>query len=440
MKVSFYLTRPESTTQTTIYARICYSGVKFKYYIPEKIEPKFWSTKTQQAKQSAQFREYPEFNQRLKDISSTIGNTLLEYKRENNSQIPNPDTFRELLDRVIKNIQPEKIEVKSFMQFFKEVIEKSEKGVRINIKEGKPITNNTIKSYKTTFEHLRLFILKTGNRVDFDTIDLEFYSDYLEFLMKGKVKDPETNKIVRLNLSNNSIGKDIKIIKVIMNEAFERRLHNNLSYKSKMFVTIKEVSDSIYLNEKELQLLQKLDLTSKARLETVRDLFLIGCYTGLRYSDYSYIKPNYIRNGNIYKVQQKVQRPVVIPIHKVVQGIINKYKGVLPKTLSNQKTNDYLKELCRMVKELNVTETITYTKGGLKVTENYLKYELVTSHTARRSFATNQYLAGHSTIDLMAITGHKTEASFLKYIKVTPEEHANKIKSLWDKQSKLKAV
>ena len=118
MTTSFFLTRPKADTQTSIYARICYSGKKFKYYIPEKIDPKYWNKKTRQAKQTDKFKEYPEFNQRLKDIASDIGNTLLTYKREHDGQIPQPDTFRELLDRVIKKLEPEKKEVKTFFTFF----------------------------------------------------------------------------------------------------------------------------------------------------------------------------------------------------------------------------------------------------------------------------------------------------------------------------------
>src|SRR5689334_17619522 len=136
MTLSYFLTRPEAETQTSIYARICYSGYKFKYYLPEKILPKFWSTTTRQAKQSDKFKEYPEFNQRLKDISSDISNTLLNYKNQNGGQIPNPETFRALLDRVIKKKEPEKKEQKTFFALFQEIINQSKNGVRLHPKTG----------------------------------------------------------------------------------------------------------------------------------------------------------------------------------------------------------------------------------------------------------------------------------------------------------------
>ena len=74
------------------------------------------------------------------------------------------------------------------------------------------------------------------------------------------------------------------------------------------------------------------------------------------------------------------------------------------------------------------------------MTKDYQKWELLSSHTGRRSFATNEYLAGTPSITIKAITGHKTEEAFLRYIKLTPNEHAILLKQHWDKRNKLKAV
>jgi integrase len=120
----------------------------------------------------------------------------------------------------------------------------------------------------------------------------------------------------------------------------------------------------------------------------------------------------------------------------------------LPKSISNQKTNDYLKELGKLedkkgkklLHSLNTIVSKSFTKGGVRVIENYQKWELLSSHTARRSFATNEYLAGTPTITIMAITGHKTEKAFLKYIKLTPNEHAKLLKLHWLKRQKMQVV
>ena len=258
--------------------------------------------------------------------------------------------------------------------------------------------------------------------------------------MKGKKTDLKTGKQVPLNLSTNTIGKHIQIIKLVLHEATDRGLNTNLSFKSKRFVTIREESDSIFLSETEISELEALDLSSNKRLENVRDLFLIGCCTGLRYSDYSILQPEQIKNGFIEITQTKTGQRVTIPVHSTVERIIAKYNGVMPRSLSNQKTNQYLKEIGEQLPSLNKSESITFTKGGLKVIENCMKWELLTSHTARRSFATNQYLAGFPTITIMAITGHRTERSFMRYIKLSSNEHANLLKLLWVERAKLKAV
>jgi integrase len=132
---------------------------------------------------------------------------------------------------------------------------------------------------------------------------------------------------------------------------------------------------------------------------------------------------------------QKTGETVVIPIHSHVEAIMSRYEAKTPNSLptpmSNQKMNDYLKELGELA---GIAETInqTFTKGGKKVAVNYPKYELITTHTARRSFATNQYLAGFPSISIMKLTGHRTEKAFMKYIKVTPKEHAQNLKRLWE--------
>ena len=111
----------------------------------------------------------------------------------------------------------------------------------------------------------------------------------------------------------------------------------------------------------------------------------------------------------------------------------DKYPNNLPPTISNQKMNDYLKEIAKKVDSLKVPVEVEGIKGGLKTTEQKQKWELVTTHTARRSFATNVYKSGFPAISLMKITGHRTEKSFLLYIKVTPEENAHKLLDHWNK-------
>ncbi|WP_445956929.1 site-specific integrase [Yeosuana sp.] len=213
-----------------------------------------------------------------------------------------------------------------------------------------------------------------------------------------------------------------------MNEATERGYNTNLEFRNKRFKTLREEADNVYLSIDELQKIEKIDLKASPKLEKVRDLFLIGCYTGLRFSDFTQINPeNIISNNTVIEIRtKKTGQRVSIPLHKTVRTILKKHSNKLPKAYSNQKMNEYLREVVGLAGIKELIET-TITKGG-KVEKNVLpKHKLVSTHTARRSFATNLYLAEVPTISIMKITGHKTERSFMQYIKVTQKENADKL-------------
>jgi integrase len=425
MEVSLYLKRPKSKKETAIFARISYYGLRLKYYLPEKILPKYWNKEAHLARETKSFSEYGEFNERLKNITSDIKTIIRKYMNDNNRQLPAVAILKQILDTEIKFLN--KAPKQGFFEFYQSIIDQSEKGLRINHKTGKPITKGTPKVYTTVLNHLKQFQIDTKCKVDFDTIDLEFYTNYTEYLTK------------KAKLSLNTIGKNIQTIKLILNEATEQGLNTNLKYKSKRFVTQREEAENIYLNEKELKDLANHDLSENKSLERVRDLFLIGCYTGLRYSDFSILQPKNIKNGFIEINQSKTGAPVVIPVHSTVKEMLRKYSHELPRALTNQKMNSYLKDIAKEIKSLKQNVSIGYTKGGQRIIENCPKWELVTTHTARRSFATNEFKAGTPTLTIMAITGHKTEKAFLKYIKVTSKEHAQILKATWAKRLKTKA-
>src|ERR1019366_6327808 len=122
----------------------------------------------------------------------------------------------------------------------------------------------------------------------------------------------------RPTLSSNTIGDHIKRIKTVLNEATEKGINKNLAFRSRYFAKPSEAAESIYLTETEIVELEELDLTRDPKLERVRDLFLIGCYTGLRYSDCSILEPEHIKGGFIEISQIKTGGKIVIPIHDKV--------------------------------------------------------------------------------------------------------------------------
>ena len=164
----------------------------------------------------------------------------------------------------------------------------------------------------------------------------------------------------------------------------------------------------------------------KAR-EKIRDLFVIGCLTALRYSDYSTLTKDNLRDGYIIKRTKKTNVDVKVPAHDYIREIFEKYQGRIPGGLCIQYFNKYLKVI---MKEIGLTDKITYsyTKGGKLVTVTKEKWELISSHTARRSAATNMYLTGRmKTLEIMRLTGHRSEQNFFRYIRLTADDTARSI-------------
>lgn len=190
----------------------------------------------------------------------------------------------------------------------------------------------------------------------------------------------------------------------------------------KFFKVVEEETDAIYLTENELAKIYQLNLSDDKELEEVRDIFIVGCYTRLRYSDLSTLNNEHIDlvNGNINIKQRKVHKAVVIPIIDYVPNILKKYNYDLPK-VSSYKFNEHVKELGEKIK-LNQKIEIVRKKGNARVTDIRKKYELMSSHTCRRSFCTNMYLSGFPAEELMKISGHKSPAAFMRYIKVDNQQ------------------
>lgn len=402
-KAKFILKEPSSKTDTLVYMHYNYQYKRFKYSTGEKINPKFWNPKSQRAKESKQFREYPEFNSRLDKLENGM-NTA--FRRLLNDGIqPNNDILKKALEAELSGniLQANK---KNLFEFIEGYIEES----KLNKKIG------TIKVYNTTFKYLKAYAKRINKSIDFESINLEFYNQYTAYLAKDS------------NLSANTVGKHIKTIKSFMNEATERGYNENLEFKKRKFKTLREEADTIYLNVEELKQMENIDLSSSPKLEKVRDLFLIGCYTGLRFSDFTQIKPeNIVSDKSMLQIRtQKTGERVSIPLHQTVKNILKKYNNNLPKAYTNQVMNRYLKDVASLAQFKDEVET-TITKGGVMKKEAVKKFNLVTTHTARRSFATNLFLADIPAISIMKITGHKTERSFMQYIRVTQEQNADKL-------------
>ena len=269
---------------------------------------------------------------------------------------------------------------------------------------------NTIKSHISTKNRFIEYCRACGKRFDFNDINLEWRSGFIKFLQQRGV-------------TRNTEGKHIKNIKVFLNEAIERKLTTNVEFRSKSFSKPNEEVDKIFLSMEEINKIAQLDLSDDYLKEVVRDYFVISCLTSLRYSDFIRIKPENIVNDQIQLKTIKTGQDVVIPIAPLVKSIFEKYAFNLPKAPVNQVFNRYLKDIgCKA--EIDEPITVTKTIGGIKKVEIYKKWELISSHTGRRSLISNCILQGINTSAIMLISGHKSPKAFQVYVRINQKQNA----------------
>ncbi len=385
-----------------LYADLNISGVRVKSTLGISVDAGTFNPKTEQVSNTA---DDVEVNQLINDFKIAIQRAVRTLQSNQNLST---QTIKQEIERIKSELtDPEHVveEEISLIAYGKKHIARSFATKK----------RSTIVQYQNCLNHLTEYEKQKRKRITFDGVDHQFYDSLLDFCHS------------HLNFSANSVGKLIKNIKLLMGLAMEEGLHTNMFYKSRSFKKPQETADTVYLNVAELQKISNTVLPKY--LENVRDLFLLGCYTGLRFSDYNKLtKDRFIENDTMLKVRtEKTDETVIIPLHPEAKRIIEKHhnNGGFH-IITNQKFNKFIKDVCHLA-GIDETTVITRTVAGKKLRITKPKHDLVTSHTARRSFATNAYLAGVPTLAIMSITGHKTELSFLKYVKVTKEEQAKLI-------------
>jgi len=440
----------DKNTLVPIYVRIK-SGRKIDLVCKTDImiKPENWSNETQKANQRADVFKYlsgenkdeqkgrHNFNEKIVELKSFLESELMQTHQVDIT----PEWLKTAID---KHWHPDKYKT-SLFSFIRLFIDKSES--KPNPKTGRPVSYKMRREYEVTFKYLKDYAAEKNMVIDFKDIDINFYDGFVQYLQNvppdktktsKKNKQNEDKKEESKKLAVNTIGKKIQTLKIFLNAAKEEGKNTFEAYRSKKFVAMTEDSETIYLTEEELTKIYEHDFSKDPTTEQIRDLFLVGAWTGCRFSDISQITPESISEGLIHLKQYKTGKRVLIPLHPVVTAILNKYKGRLPEVTTNQQFNRALKNIAKDAGIKEITHK-AITKGGVKVSTAHKKHELVTTHTARRSFATNLYKSGFPTLSIMAITGHTTETSFLKYIKVTPDEHAKKLQLHWDSRH-LKVV
>ncbi len=399
--------------KSTIYVSVRFGrNEKLMYSTPLSIEPKFWNDETGRVKNTRLCINREGVNSALLEIEKHINDFMYMSAAKG---IPiTKESLKQELDVYFGKADRDAVD---FHSFFEKHIKQCSTRMN-NRRGGQHISYKTEREYARTYEYLKNYERQEGIHIEFDDINQNFMDGFVAYLQS-------------LNLATNTIGHKIMCIKAVMRSACGQGYTNNTRYQ--FIKNQSEESDSVALNEEELQLIEDLDLSKNARLEKTRDVFLVGCWTGLRFSDVGKLRKENIGDDDIITItQSKTNDRVYIPLHPIVKDILERYDYKLP-IISNQKFNDYIKEVCQLA-GIDKPFIKSITRGGIKQTAVYPKWQVVSSHTARRSFATNLYLAGLPSISIMSVTGHRTETSFLRYIKVSQAEHAKKLLEYWHRK------
>lgn len=298
-------------------------------------------------------------------------------------------------------------------------------------------TRRRAQTVRTTINKIKEF----RPELTFETIDKKFFRDLIEHCNKK-------------GFATNYIGSVVRDLKRILNYATENDDNTNMAFKS--FKKPMEEVFNVYLTESEIQKIYDLKITPElitqcfearkkkaeenkikfierlpdilqmqnkiTALNRSRKLFVIGCWTGLRVENYLDIDPEIqidLTKGFIHAIANKNGPKLRIPLHRIVREIVE--SGGFPKPISPQNLNYHVKELGELA---GINETIIFSKtiGGRRVEYAKLKHEMLTSHTARRSFASNLLVRGIPKQYIMAVTGHKTESSFNKYTQAVQKD------------------
>jgi len=335
------------------------------------------------------------------EINKITNHILKAFEQSGASDLLN----KQWLDKQLNSYYNRNTKIKTIP---KDIVRFIEYYVEQRLNEVKPASITKFKVVKHKLQRLENHI---GRSIFINEINEEFKELFVNYC-KGE------------NYSQNTMQRELNIIKMFCKFAKYKGVDVHIELEG--LKLNKEKTEKIYLSLKEIDQIEAVQI-DKPYLISARDWLIISCFTGQRISDFMRFNKEMIRVEDSKTLlefdQQKTGKTMTIPLHSKVTSILNKYNGDFPKRISDQRYNDYLKEVCKIAKlhqKVKGKKQINISKDPLerkvrRIEGMYPKYELVTSHIGRRSFATNHY-GKIPTSYLIYVTGHSSEEMFLNYI------------------------
>lgn len=426
----------------SIYARVRTNGQNKKYAIGFTIKAREWEKfrslqYTSSAIMTSIGLKYGQFASILSQIKLNLENnfdpdTAPAVIRSVKATVVNGEGF----DVIESNFKKKRMLLADFIT---KVADEYKSGKRLKVKRSIKVSDGYINALYGVRNDILNFEKVHRRKILLDNVDMDFQRDLVKWYNdKG--------------IMPNTISFRLSRIRTIMRLAVEEKLTTNNDFRNAEFVPKEEEVDEIYLNPDQIQALLDLDIStikkvqelqdnapfSKAKrkllpklnsirvytIQYTRDIFIVGCLTGQRISDYSRIDSSMYTTINgvdfIRITQEKTDKKVYIPLDSRVKMILNKYYGELPYvSLSTLNRNlRYLGELMHWTWKPGFDER----RMGRKQGDRFC--DMISSHTARRSFATNAHAAGIPLSSIMAVTGHSSEKTLRRYLRLEAEDKA----------------
>ncbi|GEP94473.1 integrase [Chitinophaga cymbidii] len=407
-----------------IYVRITVEGSpRAEMSLGKKIYPEDWNPEDECINLHAKNKELALVNTIIKQYRAKLETDyfVLSSQRE--------VVTSQMLKHYFKGEQEKKEEKKE--EILPEVYEQIDEYIKV--KKGK-VSPNTISVYENVKIHLKAFEAFSSKQITFNSFDFNFYDSYVDFLTYHYVQARFKKPVIGLKL--NTIGKTIKHLKGFIKDRVRRKIIAPIDLTD--FKVPDEESDAIYLTFSEIAAIYYTDLSMYPDLIQDRNRFVVACLTGLRFSDFSTLEKHNLRNGLLYKKQNKSDHWVVIPVREEALKILEEiFKDDIPVS-SNPEFNRNIKIIGKLA-GINQLITFRYKKGNQDIEVTKAKCDWITSHTGRRSFCTNEFLAETPVKLIMMISGHKKEKDFYRYIRIKPEEAAEILKKIWMARNRMRA-
>ncbi len=392
--------------------RVNFASKRIEFTTGYRIDAAKWDTDKQRVRNGC--------TNKLKQSASEINASLLGYytevqeifkKFEVEEIMPTPEQIKEAFNTLHKPIEeevkPRKPTSNAFYKVFDEFVRECG--------QQNDWTESTYEKFAAVKNHLMNF----RDGLTFDFFDEKGLNDYVAYLRDIK------------EMRNSTISKQLSFLKWFLRWALKKGVHQNNaydSYKPKLKSTQKKI---IFLTWEELNKLREFEIpAAKQALDRVRDVFLFQCFTGLRYSDVFNLRRSDIKGNHIEVTTVKTSDSLIIELNNHSKAILDKYKDVafeddkvLP-VITNQKMNDYLKELAELA---GIDEPVrqTYYRGNERIDEVTPKYALLGTHAGRRTFICNALALGIPPQVVMKWTGHSDYKAMKPYIDIADDIKAN---------------